>query len=62
MSFFSYPADFTLVGSTGFMTFVCMQTEFEKLRFDCIGVASNGGLNAVDEGAVRWHSRRGYDG
>jgi len=53
MSFFSYPADFTLVGSTGFMTFVCMQTEFEKLRFDCIGVASNGGLNAVDEGAVR---------
>ncbi len=27
-----------------------------------IEATCNGGLNEVDEGAVRWHSRRGYDG
>ena len=59
MIFFSYPARFTPVCTTGFMTFACMQPEFEKLRFDCIEATSNGGLNEVDEGTVRWCSRAG---
>jgi alkyl hydroperoxide reductase subunit AhpC len=43
MIFFSYPASFTPVYTTGFMTFACMQPEFEKLRFDCIEATCNGG-------------------
>jgi len=62
MIFFSYPASFTPVCTTGFMTFACMQPEFEKLRFDCIEATGNGGQNEVDEETVRWRGRRGYDG
>ena len=43
MIFCSYPASFTPVYTTGFMTFACMQPEFEKLRFDCIEATCNGG-------------------
>lgn len=45
MIFFSYPASFTPVCTTGFMTFACMQPELEKLRFDCVKATCNGGLN-----------------
>jgi alkyl hydroperoxide reductase subunit AhpC len=61
MIFCSYPANVTSICTTGFTTFACVQTGFEKLRFDCIEATWNGGLNEVDEETVRWRGRRRYD-